>query len=770
MSMTEVCTLGASSGSSSVVTSWNLVWKRDEGVTLSISDSSKADGKLCDVIRSASADRPVVSREVFQRLKDVFEEAYGLFLRFDVFAREGEALLPLSGFSRIEGQVPTLFMVPPVEKLVDVVLALRTAQVISLIIVPVWKSHIWYTFLMEHASHRISFPVGTTIWALDGGRDVSVGRHVAFIVDSRYKERAQDIIDTPLPKERRERGPREVLGMQPADFLKLRPKNHWNLAWFLRWGKSCPPPLLMHVLRILKDGCETLYRGGMQFLRVYAGPLKPDEEAKAVEKAEEAVGKGWAAGPFDLPPFPNTVVSGQAIVTKTFTIPKHKWADDGALRLIFHKSFPLGQSINSITPHRDVSTFFPKGGHQYFSLAPLMAMLIKTGRGTDIIQFDARDAYKQIRVRIQDLPQQCFMAGGKFYVDFCVSFGSLYGSDAYSCVAYVHRVCLAAAAKCPLLRHYVDNYIELTPFCGSPEKTRATSLAKVPRLKTELKASGMLYHDFQGPTTRTTFVGWVIDTMKMTVEVPAARREFIISYLEQWKEKESFSLREMNSFLGVLIFISQVVGGLKASIGIFILVRNGLIRSAVTTAPVTNRIRTTATHIQYVLKRWNGVARMFDRDWNDGGADLVIYCDAALDDEPALPGSYGKGAIAVPGGVTRSVAWTASELAESMREVKHSSTHLELVNMLESVLVLADQQQKVLCVCDNAAAVKIARARYSESANEHMESRLRMFDVACCQRDLSVRFRWNSRENEYLKLADRLSRGEVDIYKERPSD
>lgn len=104
-------------------------------------------------------------------------------------------------------------------------------------------------------------------------------------------------------------------------------------------------------------------------------------------------------------------------MTKTFTIPKHKWADDGALRLIFHKSFPLGQSINSLTPHRDVSTFFPKGEHQYFSLAPLMSMLSVAGRGTDIIQFDARDAYKQ----------QCFMAGGKFYVDFCASFGSLYG-------------------------------------------------------------------------------------------------------------------------------------------------------------------------------------------------------------------------------------------------------------------------------------------------------------------------------------------------------
>ena len=295
----------------------------------------------------------------------------------------------------------------------------------------------------------------------------------------------------------------------------------------------------------------------------------------------------------------------------------------------------------------------------------------------------------------------------------------------------------------------------------SAEETRAKSLAKVPRLKKELRASGILYHEFQGPSTRTTFIGWVID-IKMTVEIPSARRELILSLLEQWKEKESFSLREMNSYLGILIFISQVVGGLKASIGVFILIRNNLIRSAIAISPVTNRIRTTATHVQYVLSRWNGVARIFDRNWVDGKADVTVYCDAALEGEPALPGSYGKGAIAVPGGETRSLVWTASELAESMRESKHSSTHLELLNMLESVLVLAAHEQKVLCVCDNAAAVRIARARYSETANPSMEERLRQFDVMCCQRNLSVRFRWSSRENEFLKIADRLSRGEVD--------
>lgn len=100
-----------------------------------------------------------------------------------------------------------------------------------------------------------------------------------------------------------------------------------------------------------------------------------------------------------------------------------------------------------------MASYFKDGSHRYFSLAHAMSIIHRAGRGTLLTQFDARDAYKQPRVAVGDLHQQCFMAGGKFWVDFCASFGSLYGSDAYSRFAYVHRVCLARAAACPLLEH-----------------------------------------------------------------------------------------------------------------------------------------------------------------------------------------------------------------------------------------------------------------------------------------------------------------------------
>jgi len=42
-------------------------------------------------------------------------------------------------------------------------------------------------------------------------------------------------------------------------------------------------------------------------------------------------------------------------------------------------------------------------------------MIAQAGRGSLITQFDARDAYKQLLVRLLDLNQQIFKAGGKYW-------------------------------------------------------------------------------------------------------------------------------------------------------------------------------------------------------------------------------------------------------------------------------------------------------------------------------------------------------------------
>lgn len=696
-----------------------------------------------------------LNESVFRCLISHFEEIYGLSVDCDVFGDNDYSLLPLYGRCDVTAETTHFIFTDPAW-LSDICLFLKKVKTIAIFVVPDWITHDWHRHLMEVATHRFILPLGSVSVEWFAG-----GSSSCFIWDTRYETRASSLISTKLPSidilSCKLWPPRQKLST--CDFSLPTMKTHLHVGWYLKWGKELPGDMLAVVTKGIVFGFPTYYRGGGQILRDYSSILPEDDEKRAVEKAEESVAKGWAIGPFDRIPFPNRSCPQQAIVTKLFTIPKHKWANDGKRRLIFHKSFPRGESINIITPRHDAASFFPKGVFFYLTLAKILAIITKAGRGCLIITFDAKDAYKQLLVRLEDLYQQVFKAGGKFYVDLCASFGALYGNDSYSTFAYVHCFCLAAATETVgWLFNYVDNYILVVPNTGKTTSVRA-QLSLV-RLRREVARSGLLTHEWVGPAHKVTFIGWEIDTLAFTVSITQERKLFMTNHLTGWKSKISASVSELSSLIGLLIFLAQIIGGIKATIGILILERTALARRAKTTFTVSERIRFAVTHIAFVLERWRGTARIFDRCWHNSKADLTIYCDIAKDKDPS-PDSFGKGAFSIPKLQWFSEKWTEQELKEAMRKSAHSTAHLELLNMLDAVLRFAGVGQKVLCCCDNKAAVAIARARYSETANADIEKRLRDFDVACCERDLVVRFRWQARDLPLPAIADELSRGKV---------
>ena len=420
-------------------------------------------------------------------------------------------------------------------------------KIVYLIIIPEWRHHLWHSLIQNKASHRFVFSVDEEMC----GAPKAFYPFAGYVIDSRFNTRPNDLITVYLPSPSHSSRlffpPRQILPRHDGNFIKNRPKPHLNAQWFLEWGRELPPKLLSDVVTGITTGFPTQYRGGGDFVRDYASPMGEEEEIKATEKASDSVTKGWAAGPFDFPPFPTSFCNKQPIITKSFTIPKHKWNNDGALRLIFHKSFPLGHSINSLTPRHDAASYFPKGWFKYFNIARLLSIIAKAGEGCLLTQFDARDAYKQLLVILKDLNQQVFKAGGKYFIDFCASFGSVYGNDAYSTFAYAHCFCLSRAADCPLLSYYVDNYVNVTPFTGKTTWVRA--MIQRLALIRELKRSGLMYHQLEGPTTQITFLGWDIDTKLMTVSITKTRQTFIIEFLYGWREKISFSIADLSSLI-----------------------------------------------------------------------------------------------------------------------------------------------------------------------------------------------------------------------------
>lgn len=692
---------------------------------------------------------------LFRFLQSHFEEIFGASLKCDPFANTESSDLSLCVSRIIKNECYLIIWDP--QRLAEVLPLIISSSIVVLIIVPDWSTHTWHKTLMTKASHRFVLPVGSVTPCWDDKSTSS-----AFILDTRYDSRASDLVTLRVPEleklSLKSWPPRQQLSTFPLNLKAI--KSHLNLEWFIKWGEGLPRRMWLNVLTGIKEGFPTFYRGRGLILRDYSAGLLPLEEAKAIEKAKESVAKGWALGPFERIPFPNFSSPMQAIVTKLFTIPKHKWINDGALRLIFHKSFPRGESINSITPRHDAASYFPKGAFHYLTLARLLAIITRAGRGCFIITFDAKDAYKQLGVRLEDLFQQVFKAGDLYYIDLCASFGALYGNDAYSAFAYVHCFCLAKATNTVgWLFQYVDNYILIVPNQGTNSFVRANLCLQ--NLQREVKASGLLTHEWQGPTHNVTFIGWDIDTRNFTVSITKERRLLMISFLEKWGVKATASVSELSSLIGLLIFLSQIIGGIKATIGILILERTALNRATRSSFTVSDRIRSALAHIAFVLNKWQGQSIIFDRCWSNSKPDITVYCDVAIAPEPVPINSFGKGAFVLPSKEWYSTPWTETELNVAMREKKHSSTHLELINMLGAVLHFAKTTQKVLCFCDSKSAVSIAQARYSATANKDIETLLRDFDVACCQRNLVVRFRWQSRAFPLPAIADALSRGQV---------
>ena len=213
---------------------------------------------------------------------------------------------------------------------------------------------------------------------------------------------------------------------------------------------------------------------------------------------------GRILGPFRTPPLPNFCCSGLGLV------PKH----DGSWHAVYHLFAPYGSSINDSINSQDYML-------SYCSVDDAFSML---GRGALMAKIDLKNAFRLILVRPKDWNLLGIKWHDQFYINTCLPFGLQSAPFLYNQLAdAIHWSLQHNHGVCHVL-HYLDDFFT----AGSPGSTECShNLQAMLSLCTTINAP-VKTSKIDGPSTRLTFLGIVIDTEGMTAGISPERKADLI--------------------------------------------------------------------------------------------------------------------------------------------------------------------------------------------------------------------------------------------------
>ena len=256
------------------------------------------------------------------------------------------------------------------------------------------------------------------------------------------------------------------------------------------------------------------------------------------EAVVKEVQRGHTAGPFSSPPFPITHCSPIGAVEKS----------DSTCRLVVDLSQPTGHSINEFIPKEPFSV-------KYSKFDDAVRMVLEKGRGCYMSKLDIKHAFRIIPVHPSQWHLLCYHFEGRWYVDLVLPFG-LRSSPAIFCqFADLVRWVLANCYNVPMVINYSDDFFQVSGL----ELCKASD-----ELNTILKAFDDLGipvapDKIFGPCHRLPYLGIVIDSISMTMEVTEERYQECMVSLPRWLNRSKCTKTQLRSLIGKLAFVAKVV-------------------------------------------------------------------------------------------------------------------------------------------------------------------------------------------------------------------
>ena len=344
--------------------------------------------------------------------------------------------------------------------------------------------------------------------------------------------------------------------------------------------------------------------------------------------------------------------------------------------------------------------------------------MIRAGRFCWLIKLDVEAAYKQVPVRPEDWPLLGFWWEGKYYYERVLPFGLKSSCRLWELYAAALHFFFERELGVPVVIHYIDDFLFVVQLKSEAERCKRAAL----RLCAGLGIP-MAEDKTEGPVQCLTFLGIILDTIRLEARLPPEKLADLQQLTEVWRSKSTASVKELQSLAGMLNFACAVVRP-----GRFYLRRiiNHTSRIAALAKrrsdqfPLTAAVRADVAWWAEFIERWNGKSLLYELDWVES-VTLELFTDACLSGLGAMHGSEWFEA-----------RWTGAQRASAQRRSRVSMPFLELFALVQAAAVWGPSwsRKKITFRCDCAPVVSCITK--CSSKNPGMMHLLRHLSTLAC--------------------------------------
>ena len=211
-------------------------------------------------------------------------------------------------------------------------------------------------------------------------------------------------------------------------------------------------------------------------------------------------------------------------------------------------SWPIGESVNAgIDKNMYLGSQFDLN---FPSVDHITEEAKRVGRGALLYKVDVSRAFRHVKVDPGDYDLLGLQWNGT-YMDTCLPFGTRHGSQIFQRISDAVRYMMHQEGFCII--DDIDDYVGV----GVPSIAHASYhslLNLMGRLGLSVSQKKLV-----PPSTRATCLGVLIDTDAGTISIPPEKLLQINETVQQWLTKRSCTKRQLQSLLGLLLYIHKCV-------------------------------------------------------------------------------------------------------------------------------------------------------------------------------------------------------------------